>query len=64
MADKHDYVEAGAQQNERGEWAFTAKVHRPTRDRAVDDLVKVVKDLKVRFDNEGLPTIEAPLRIQ
>lgn len=29
-----------------------------------DDLVDVVKDLKQRFDSEGFPPLEAPLRIK
>jgi hypothetical protein len=64
VADKNDYVEAGARQNDKGEWVFQAIVHRPTKDRAVDDLVAVVKDLKTRFDSEGFPTLESPLRIR
>nr|BDD45000.1 hypothetical protein 19 [Spirochaetaceae bacterium] len=64
MASKDDYVEAGARQNDKGEWVFTAQVHRATKDRAVDDLVIVVKDLKKRFDEEGFPTLESPLRIR
>ncbi|MEX2444469.1 MAG: hypothetical protein WD492_12750 [Alkalispirochaeta sp.] len=64
MAKDQDYVEAGARQNDKGEWVFTAVVRRPSEDRAIEDLVKVVKDIKTRFDSEGFPTLEPPLRIR
>lgn len=64
MPKDQDYVEAGARQNDKGEWVFTAVVRRPDEERAIDDLVKVVRDIKDRFDSEGFPTLEGPLRIR